>query len=354
MADLKRALIMGGGTGGHVFPGLVIALALKERGVLVSWLGTKKGLEATLIPKENIPIYFISIHGVRGKGFFSLLRAPFQLLYATYEAICILRQLKPNVVIGMGGFVSGPGGLACRLLGYPLIIQEQNALPGTTNKYLSFIAAKIMEGFPNTFKNRKKVVTTGNPIRKEIANLKQASRTTFNLLILGGSLGSAAINKIVPLALKAMPLMSQPAIYHQTGEKNFAATKANYAEYNIKAKIEPFIEKMHEAYAWADVVLARSGALTVSELCAAGKGAILIPYPYATDDHQTINAKWMEKNNAAIVMSENELTAEKLAKLLLEWSNNQGIYQAMAIAAFTLRKVNATTEIIKICEEVCK
>lgn len=354
MAKLQKVLIMAGGTGGHVFPGLAIARLLRQKGIDVVWLGTRKGLEAKLVPAENIPLYFISISGVRGKGVKDIFLALFRLTIAIWQAARIIRKQKPDVVIGLGGFASGPGGIASWLLGYPLVIHEQNAKPGTTNKWLSRIAKKVLEGFPNTFLHRRKVEITGNPVREEIARLvcpQKGRHHPLQLLVLGGSLGAAAINELMPQALAKLPEESRPEVYHQTGEKHLSATISAYEQAGMSARIVPFIEKMDEAYVWADIVVCRAGALTVAELCAAGVGAILVPFPYAIDDHQTDNANFMVKQGAAILIQQSAITADKLADILLQMAESPEQCQKMAEAAYQLRKVDATDKVFRVCEE---
>ncbi len=352
MSNLQRVLIMAGGTGGHVFPGLAIAKRLQEEGIHVDWLGTRKGLEAKLVDQAGIALHFISISGIRGKGLSGILLAPGRVTIALIQAWRIIRRLKPDVVIGMGGFVSGPGGIASWLQKCPLIIHEQNAKPGTTNKWLSRIAKKILEGFPNTFATKLNVITVGNPLRKEMITLPPPMRHNKSLLVLGGSLGAAAINQLLPKALAHIPKEQRPEVYHQTGEKHFAETVAAYHAAGINAKIVPFIHEMDKAYRWADLVVSRSGALTVAELCAAGIGAILVPFPYAIDDHQTANANFMAASGAALLIQQSALTEEKLAAILQELIAAPTRCQDMAQAAYQLRKVDATEKIVSICKEM--
>ncbi|EKD55304.1 MAG: hypothetical protein ACD_60C00015G0012 [uncultured bacterium] len=355
MTKLKRVLIMAGGTGGHVFPGLSVAKKLREKNIHVDWLGTRKGLEATLVPGAHIPIHFISISGVRGKGMKDIALAPFRVAIAIGQAFRIIHKLKPDIVLGMGGFASAPGGIASRLLGYPLVIHEQNAIPGTANRYLAYVAKKVLEGFPGTFLKREKVMTVGNPVREEIAALSFSfpdKRAHFRLLILGGSLGAAAINQLVPHALQKIPIELRPEVYHQTGEKHYADTVKIYQSVGVTANIVPFIKEMDRAYTWADVVLCRAGALTIAELCAAGRGAILVPFPAAIDDHQTANAHFMAAQEAALLIQQSALTADKLADVLQELIQSPERYYAMGKAAYALRKVDAAERIINIFEEI--
>jgi len=356
MNKLKRVLIMAGGTGGHVFPGLAVAKRLATEGIDVHWLGTQQGLEAKLVPEANIPLHFITISGVRGKGIKDILLAPPRLLAAVLQAQRIIRELKPDVILGMGGFASGPGGIASWLLRCPLVIHEQNAKPGTTNKWLAKVAKKILEGFPDTFLQRQNVITVGNPVRREIIEmplLERGNKEPRKLLVVGGSLGAAAINQLLPQALAVLPESMRPEVYHQTGEKHYADTIAAYQHAGISAKIVPFIKEMHEAYAWADIVLCRSGALTIAELCAAGLGAILVPFPHAIDDHQTANAHFMAKQGAALLIQQSALTADELADILQEFSQSPERCQTMAQAAYRLRITDAADKILSICKVVC-
>lgn len=358
MPKLARVLIMAGGTGGHIFPGLAIAKKMREEGIEVNWLGTQQGVEAKWVPEADIPIHFISISGVRGKGIKDQILAPFRIMVALVQSILIIRKLKPDVVIGLGGFVSGPGGLACWILGTKLVIHEQNAKPGSTNKLLSKIANRILEAFPDTFKHRRNVYTVGNPVRAEILCLPSPDQRFTHaepvqrLLVLGGSLGAQAINLLLPKALATLPEAKRPAILHQTGEKHLADTQKAYEMVGVKGEIVPFIVEMDKAYSWADVVLCRAGALTITELCAVGLGAILVPFPYAIDDHQTANAQFMANQQAAIVVQQADLSVESLAQLLEKVVNSSGECIKMAKAAYTLREADATDKIINICKEI--
>ncbi len=355
---MKRILIMAGGTGGHVFPGIAVGKYMREKGIDVQWLGTENGFEAKIIPEAGFPLHFISIAGVRGKGIKRLLFAPFQLFFAVMQSFFIIRRLKPDVVLGMGGFASGPGGLAAWVLRCPLIIHEQNAKAGLTNQWLSHIATKILEGFPNTFAKKNSAVV-GNPVRKEIVAIEnpeirfQTRTHPLRLLVVGGSLGAQAINELLPEVLSKWPEENRPDVYHQTGEKTFQSAADLYKKYNITARVVPFINKMDEAYAWADVVLCRAGASTIAELCAVGLGAILVPYPHAVDDHQTANASFMVKAGAAYLIQQNELTADKLMQLLNEFILMREKYFKMAQAAYQLRQVEATEKVFTFCKEAC-
>ncbi len=356
MAKLQKMLIMAGGTGGHVFPGLAVATQLREQGVEVHWLGTQKGLEARLIPQADIPLHFITISGLRGKGLKDVFLMPFRLIKAITQAIFVIKKLRPNVILGLGGFVSGPGGIASWILRRPLVIHEQNAKAGMTNQWLAKVATKVLEGFPNTFLPQMHAIATGNPVRDAIAKMPppqahfQERSGPLRLLVVGGSLGATVINQFMPRALGKMSLGERPSVYHQTGEKHFQATLEAYQSEGIKAQIVPFIEDMASAYAWADLVLCRAGALTIAELCAAGRGSILIPYPHAVDDHQTANANYLIVNKAAIVVQQKDLTEDVLISILKQQAS-VGHCLAMATAAYSLRKVDATTNVLMVCKE---
>jgi UDP-N-acetylglucosamine--N-acetylmuramyl-(pentapeptide) pyrophosphoryl-undecaprenol N-acetylglucosamine transferase len=356
--QLKRVLIMAGGTGGHVFPGLAVAKYLSANGVDVHWLGTKQGLESRLVPAENIPLHLIAINGLRGKGIKTLLLAPFKVSLAIKQSLCVIRKVKPDVVIGMGGFVSGPGGMASWLSHCPLIIHEQNAKAGLTNKMLARFSKRILEGFPNVFNQPSKVFAVGNPVRNEIAYLPPPAErkldTSFRLLVLGGSLGAQGLNEAVPRALALLKPEERPEVWHQTGEKHFEATKKIYESMGIRVKLTPFITDMAEAYTFATMVLCRAGASTVAELCAAGLGAVLVPYPYAVDDHQTANADFMVKNGAALCVQQSELTGDKLADILRQFSQSPDQRLKMAEAAWQLRKINVAERIYDILCDVVR
>lgn len=356
---LKRVLILAGGTGGHVFPGLALARYFRDQGVEVHWLGTPLGIESRLVKEAGIPLHLITISGLRGKGLKTLLMAPFKISAALFQSMRIIHKLKPDVVIGMGGFVSGPGGMASWLMARPLIIHEQNAKAGFTNKILSYLSKRVLAGFPNTFPNHPRTIVTGNPVRTEIIHLAaprerlKSEERPLRLLVLGGSLGAQAINEVVPEALAAFTVEERPEVLHQTGEKLFDATKKYYESMGITANIKPFIEDMAFAYASADVVLCRAGASTIAELCAVGLGAVLVPYPYAVDDHQTANAQFMVNNKAGLCIQQTELNKDCLIELLKQFSASRKVCLEMAQAAYELRQVKVVEKIFTICEEVC-
>lgn len=360
MTTLKRVLIMAGGTGGHVFPGLAAAHYFKQQGVEVHWLGTTKGLEARVIPEAGIPFHEITISGLRGKGIKPLLLAPINIFKAVRQARQVMKSFKPDVVIGMGGFVSGPGGIASWLSGRPLVIHEQNAKAGLTNRILAKFAKRVLQGFPGAFAQGKKVKTVGNPVRLEIESIPSPenrippNRRPYRLLVLGGSLGAKALNELVPKTLAALGPDIRPEVFHQTGEKHFDETKKIYETMGLKANLVPFVKDMAQVYSWADMVLCRAGALTVAELCAAGLGAVFVPFPHAVDDHQTANADYMVKHEAALCIQQKDLTETRLADIVEQFALAPGKRLAMAEAAYRLRMIHVTEKIFKICEEISR
>jgi UDP-N-acetylglucosamine--N-acetylmuramyl-(pentapeptide) pyrophosphoryl-undecaprenol N-acetylglucosamine transferase len=340
-SEYQPILLMAGGTGGHVFPALAIAEALRAQGFAVCWLGTRRGLEARVVPAANIDIKYISIEGIRGKGLFSLLAAPFKIALAIWQSVRVLRAVRPAAVIGMGGFVTGPGGVATWLLRIPLLIHEQNAIAGLTNRWLARLASKVMEAFPDTFPKNRHAVYTGNPLRANIIALSPPVPRTvhdpWRVLIVGGSLGAKALNETVPLSLRQLRQMRQVPgaleVWHQTGKIHIEAMQKAYQGAPFKVRVVAFIEDMAAAYAWADVVICRAGAMTIGEVAQAGVASLLVPYPYAVDDHQTSNARFLSEKGAAILLPQTELTVEKLATLMTELHNNPARLQAMSAAA---------------------
>jgi len=317
-------VIMAGGTGGHVFPALAVARLLRERQCQVTWIGTRRGIEARVVPADGFPIEWLNVGGLRGKGIGTWLLAPLRLLQALAQAIAILRRQRPAVVLGVGGFVTGPGGVAAWLLGRPLVIHEQNAIAGLTNRLLSRLARTVLEGFPGSFPARTSVTCVGNPVRREIAALpvpetRFAGRSgAVRLFVFGGSLGAARLNEAVPQALALMSPGTRPEVWHQAGERGHASAVEAYSRAGLTAKVVPFIEDMAQAYAWADLVICRAGALTVSELAAVGLGAVFVPLPIAVDDHQTHNAQQLVSVGAGRLIADRDLSGEHLAKVLEE------------------------------------
>lgn len=353
----KKVLIIAGGTGGHVFPGLAVANYLQQQGHKVVWLGTQHGLDTKLVPTAHIPFYSISIRGIRGTGKLSLLLAPFKIIKALLQAVNILRKLKPDVALGMGGYVAGPGGIAAWLLRIPLIIHEQNAIAGKTNLILAHFAKQVLTAFPNTFAVKYQAKWIGNPLRASIYQLpvKQFSSPEYPLkvLIFGGSQGAMVINKILPQALSRFSAQ-QLLIWQQTGEKHFVTIEQLYKKLRVKAKIEPFITDMAAAYAWADIVICRAGALTVSELAVAGVPSILIPFAKAVDDHQTANADFLVDAQAAFLLSESKLTISKIVEIIRKLHDNRQVLVNMGENASKVAKVSATEQVAKICLTIAK
>lgn len=353
----RRFLMMAGGTGGHVFPALATARRLQELGHEVQWLGSAGGMEERLLGATDIPLSVISVSGLRGKGQLALLAAPFRLVRALFQAMAVVRRVQPDCVVGMGGFVTGPGGLAAWLGRRPLLVHEQNAVAGMTNRILARFAKTVMEAFPGSFGGKVVTRCTGNPVRPDVVALpapeqRMAARTgALRVLVLGGSLGAQAINQAVPAAAALMPADGRPDIRHQCGERNHDEALANYERAGVTASVEPFIEDMAEAYGWADLVVCRAGALTVSELCAAGVGAVLVPFPHAVDDHQTGNAGYMVKAGAALLMPQSRLTPELLAQTLTDLMNERQRVLDMASAARTLARPDATERVVNYCLE---
>lgn len=360
MSGERHILIMAGGTGGHVFPALSVARELRERGVAVSWLGTRRGIESRLVPAAAIPIHYIRVSGLRGMGWGARLAAPWQLLRATWQALRVLCRTKPDAVLGMGGFASGPGGLAARLLRIPVVIHEQNAVAGTTNRLLARWAHRIMEAFPDTL---PKGEWCGNPVRPEIASLpppqerlttRSRRRERVRLLVLGGSLGANAINQLVPQALSLLPEKERPEVVHQSGHAHADDTRKEYEVRGVRGFVEAFVDDMAGAYEWADLVICRSGALTVAELAAAGIGSVLIPFPHAIDDHQTRNGEWLADRGAALVVQQEGITPENLAELLSLLLRDRPRLLDMACKAREAAVTDAASRVADACLEVCR
>lgn len=361
---VKRVMIMAGGTGGHVFPALAVAQALQAQGVKVTWLGTRHGLEAQVIPEAGIEIDYISIQGLRGKAKWTLLLAPFRLSVALVQALFIMLKRRPHAVLGMGGFASGPGGVVARLLARPLVIHEQNAVAGLTNRLLARIANRILEAFPDAFGSGRRIRYTGNPVRLSIAQLAEPGERMkdrsgpLRILVVGGSLGARALNQIVPQAIASMPVGAHPQVRHQCGKHNCELSQQMYASGAIDAVVTPFIKDMDDALSWADVVVCRSGAMTVAELAAAGVGAILVPFPYAVDDHQTANGRYLTEHGAAEMIQQSELSVDGLAKRLTllaeDTGNGRKRIIKMAEQARALAMPNATHDVMQHCLEVMR
>jgi UDP-N-acetylglucosamine--N-acetylmuramyl-(pentapeptide) pyrophosphoryl-undecaprenol N-acetylglucosamine transferase len=355
-----RVLVMAGGTGGHVFPALAVARELAAHGREIVWLGTRRGIEARLVPAAGIAMEWVDVEGLRGKGIAALLLAPFRLVQATLQSLTVLRRVRPAVVLGCGGFVSGPGGLAAWLARVPLVIHEQNAVAGLTNRLLVRLARRVAAAFPGSFAagSRSDIAVVGNPVRAEIAALEPpavrfASRSgALRLLVFGGSQGARAINALVPAALATLPRESRPLVVHQCGRGNEPATLAAYEEHGVQAHVREFIDDMPGAYAWADLAVCRAGALTVSELAAAGLGAVLIPFPAAVDDHQTRNARFLVEAGAARLAPEPGLTAAVLGGTLADLlGRGRADLLGLAQAARRVAVTDAAARVAALCLE---
>ena len=342
-------LIMAGGTGGHIFPGLAVAAALRARGVPVAWMGSRRGLETRLVAAHDIELTQLDITGLRGKGLLVLLSAPMILLRAILQAMSALRRLRPRAAISFGGYAAGPGGIAAWLTRCPLLVHEQNSVAGVTNRVLSRVARRVLVGFPDALPNAQWL---GNPVRESIAVLPAPEQRfagrggALRILVLGGSQGARALNAAVPVALKDIPACE---VRHQCGERMLDAARAAYEEANVTASVEAFIERMDEAYGWADLVICRAGALTVAELSAAGVASLLVPLPSAVDDHQTHNAQWLVSAGAAECIAEGPLLATQLAERLIALAADRPALLRMSQAGRRLAKIDAAERVADAC-----
>lgn len=351
----RPILVMAGGTGGHVYPALAVARALQAQSREVVWLGTHRGLEARVIPAAGIDMEWISVKGLRRKGVLALIVAPLQLGWALIQSLAVIFRRRPAAVLGMGGFASGPGGVAAWLTRRPLVIHEQNAAAGMTNRLLARLARVVLQAFPGAFNSSVVAETVGNPVREDIAAVAAPAERysgrqgRLRLLVLGGSQGALALNNSVPAALALLDPDVRPTVRHQCGERTLEIAKAAYAEHDVEVELHSFIDDMAGAYAWADLVVCRAGALTIAELCAAGVPALLVPYPGAVDDHQTANAQPMLNAGAAVVVQERDLTPELLAGLLREWLQSRATLSQRAEKARLLAKPDALRRITELC-----
>jgi UDP-N-acetylglucosamine--N-acetylmuramyl-(pentapeptide) pyrophosphoryl-undecaprenol N-acetylglucosamine transferase len=353
----RPILVMAGGTGGHVYPALAVAEALRQQSHEVVWLGTHRGLESRVVPDAGINMEWISVRGLRRKGLLALVIAPIQLAWALIQSLMVIARRRPVAVLGMGGFVSGPGGVAAWLTRRPLVIHEQNAAAGMTNRLLARLARVVLQAFPGSFNSHVHAETVGNPVREDIAAVAAPSqrydsrRGPLRLLVLGGSQGALALNRTVPAALALLPAEFQPVVWHQCGAATVETARQAYADTGIDVNLVPFIEDMADAYAWADLVVCRAGALTVAELCAVGLPAIFIPYPAAVDDHQTANAGPMAKQGAATIIQEKDLDPRSLADVLGEWMRSRDELKRLAQKARELAQPRALERITELCLE---
>lgn len=354
----KTILIMAGGTGGHIFPGLAVAKSLKDQGWNVHWLGTEKRMEADLVPEYGYPISFVNIEGFRNKNWKTWLKTPFKIMQSVMQSIKILREINPDVVLGMGGYASGPGGLAAWILGKPLILHEQNAVAGMTNRYLAPLASRVLCAFPGAFKKTSRGEVVGNPLRSEIIAIDtvipEQPAVSKKVLVVGGSLGAQILNEVVPQAMKQIKLQNID-VWHQTGSGNEEKVLQSYTDYGLlgeRVKVSEFIEDMADAYQWADVVICRAGALTVSELAMAAKPAIFVPLPHAVDDHQTKNAMYLVGCGAAKLLPQSEFNGTTLAQLLNSLFVSDKVIQSMSKAAHDAAHADATIKVAQICQSV--
>lgn len=354
----KTCLIMAGGTGGHIFPALAVARELQSRQFHIEWLGSQGGMEEGIIKDAGIPISLVSVKGIRGKSGLKRLVAPLMLVRAIGQAIGVVMKVKPDVVLGFGGFASGPGGLASWLLRRPLIVHEQNAVAGLTNRLLAKVAKRVLHAFPGAFLKSAITEVTGNPVRKDISALPDpvergiGQPRRLRLLVLGGSLGAAAINEVVPLAVAKMSQASMPIVIHQSGIKHFDATVGAYQSQSVDADVRPFVKDMQDVYRWADLVICRAGAMTIAELSLVGVGAIMVPYPHAVDDHQTKNAEYLSSRGAGMIIQQQELSVEKLLSILEELSNDRDRLLMMAQNSRMCAFPAATRRVADVCEEL--
>lgn len=352
LAKEKRILVMAGGTGGHVFPALAVARYLRDRGVQVQWLGTRRGLEASVVPAAGFDIAYINITGLRGKGALGWLLAPFKLLLALWQGLQVVRHFKPHAALGMGGFVTGPGGVAAWISRVPLLVHEQNAIAGLTNKLLAPLAKVVMEAFPGAIAPGK-AQHTGNPVRQDIVDLYDNEPQTIpadravKVLVVGGSLGAQALNSVVPEAAALLKTDLELDIRHQTGKNHIDLAQKHYHDAGVQGQVLAFIDDMAEAYRWADLVICRAGAMTVSELAVAGVASILVPFPFAVDDHQTSNARYLSDKGAALLVQQRDLTPQLLADMIKGLSRER-LFE-MAVSAKALALPIATEVVAKEC-----
>ena len=356
-------MVMAGGTGGHIYPGLAVATALRQRGWQLVWMGSRSGMEAQIVPRHDIAMAWVQFSGLRGRGLLATATLPLRLLRALWQSLQALRRYRPDVVLGMGGYMAVPGGLMAALSGRKLLIHEQNSVPGLANRLLARVAHRVMTAFPQELPGALPgaltgalpgALWTGNPVRAEISAIAPPAqrfadrRGPLRLLVVGGSLGAAALNSVVPQALALLPVDSRPLVVHQAGAKNIETLQAAYAVAAVPAELRPYIEDMAAEYAAADVVICRAGAMTVAELSAAGVASVLVPFPHAVDDHQTANARYLSSRQAGMLLPQAELTPQRLADLLSSFTRPSLL--AMADAARALGRPDATQAVADICQ----
>lgn len=352
---MKTALVMAGGTGGHIFPGLAVAEALRARGWTVHWLGAPNSMEAQLVPPRGIPLETIDFGGVRGKGVKTLVFLPLKLLRAFWQSIGVVRRVKPQVVVGLGGYITFPAGMMSVLLGKPLVLHEQNSVAGMANKVLAGVADRVYSAFPKVIAKGEWV---GNPLREAFLNQpppeqRFAGRSgPLKVLVVGGSLGAKALNEVVPKALALIPAAQRPHVLHQSGAKQIDELRANYAAAGVQAELTPFIDDTADAFAEADLVICRAGASTVTELAAVGAPAVFVPFPHAVDDHQTTNAKFLVDAGGGWLVQQRDMTPESLAALLQD--TDRAALLQRAIAARKMAKTQATEQMVAACEALAR
>ena len=355
MTRQPHLMVMAGGTGGHVFPALAVAKELQTKGVNITWLGTRRGLEAKVIPANDIAIEWVSVEGLRGKGAVSLLLAPFKLARALWQSAVAIRRVKPNCILGMGGFVAGPGGLMARVMGLPLVVHEQNAVAGLTNQALAKVANKVLTGFPSVEGLPKSAQWFGNPVRNTIqADLDQKSEpigdSHINVLIIGGSQGAHSFNQKLP-SVFAQLNNARLSIWHQSGRDRAEGVVEQYAEQKVAAKVDEFIDDMAAAYQWADVLICRAGAMTIAECCAAAKPALLIPYPFSAGDHQVKNAQVMVDVGAGVMVMNEKITSPTMQQVLAGLLISKQKLIEMGKQAHGLHKPDALQQVVDVCLE---
>lgn len=354
---MNRILIIAGGTGGHIFPALAVARELRRQGVDVYWLGTVNGLEKQLVSPE-FPLNFTKIKALRGKGFLDKILMPFRLVRAVFQSYQVIRRVKPQVILGMGGYAAGPGGIAAWLTRIPLVIHEQNAVAGLTNRVLAKIAASVLQAFPGAFADGENVSTIGNPVRSELASVPPPRirlmhrQGALRILVLGGSQGARPINQKVIAALENYPNPQEIKLWHQTGQLDFDFLKSSYKTLDFEVRVDAFINDMVEAYTWADLIVCRSGALTVSEIASVGVASILVPYPYAVDNHQFHNGRFLEQVGAAIIILEGSLTEKCLIHYFEQFVHDRNRLLRMAESARNLSKPKAVQNVIRECKKL--
>ncbi|CAG9297967.1 undecaprenyldiphospho-muramoylpentapeptide beta-N-acetylglucosaminyltransferase [Celerinatantimonas diazotrophica] len=350
---MPHLVVMAGGTGGHVFPGLAVARLMQSRGWKITWLGTPSRMEADLVPRHGFDIEFLDIKGVRGNGLIRKLTAPWKIIRAVMQARSVFKKLRPDVALGMGGFASGPGGIAARMMGIPLVIHEQNAVAGMTNRWLNRFSNRSLVAFPEALPGAQQV---GNPVRLEIVEVGRGARiftNRMNILVIGGSLGARVLNEQLPGAIQSCGNLALQ-VHHQVGRGNGDSTLQRYRALGVNhAQVDEFIDDMAQAYRWADLVICRAGALTVSELAAAGLPAIFVPLPHAVDDHQTKNARYLADHGAARILPQAQLDALHLSELLQELAK-PSVREMMSREALKLAINDATQQVADVCQQMGK